>query len=169
MHDQEQHMSGNAPDTETCASGSAPTSERRRADRRKLVLRSLLTGSFKPRRHAPRRADEHTVTAVDWHHPKWLAIAMLIVLFSCADALLTLMLLEGGAYEANPLMAVLVGRSTLAFALIKFGLTAIGVVSLTQVARIRAFGRIPVGVLLYTALALYGALLAYEVRLLNEL
>jgi Domain of unknown function (DUF5658) len=133
------------------------------------VLRALLVGSFNPRRRGPRRADEHAVSAVDWHHPQWLAIAMLILLFSCTDALLTLMLVERGASEANPLMAPLVGGSGVAFALVKIGLTAGGVVLLTQLARMRAFGRIPVGVLLYTVLAIYGTLIAYEFGLLNAL
>jgi len=74
---------------------------------------------------------------VDWHHPQWLAIAMLIVMFSGIDALLTLMLVERGAYEANPMMAPLVGGSAVAFTLVKIGLTAGGVVLLTQLARMR--------------------------------
>jgi len=143
--------------------------ERRRTDRRRHVLRALLHGSFNPRRHGPRRAEECAVSAVDWHHPQWLAIAVLIVVFSCTDALLTLMLVERGASEANPLMAPLVGGSGVAFALVKIGLTAGGVVLLTQLARMRAFGGLPVGVLLYTVLAIYGALIAYEFGLLNAL
>ena len=149
------------------AAASEP--ERRRTERRRHVLRALLHGSLRPRRRGPRRADEHQVSAVDWHHPQWLAIAMLIVVFSAADALLTLMLIERGAYEVNPFMAPLVGGSALSFALVKVGLTAGGVVLLTQIARIRAFGRIPVGVFLYSVLALYGALIAYEFSLLNAL
>jgi hypothetical protein len=143
--------------------------ERRHSDRRTHVLRALMHGSFKPRRRGPRRADERALSAVDWHHPQWLAIAMLIVVFSCADALLTLMLLERGAYETNPMMAPLVVRSAFAFAVVKIGLTAGGVVLLTQLALLRAFGRIPVGVLLYLVLAIYGALIAYEFGLLNAL
>jgi len=141
--------------------------ERRRGERRQNVLRALLYGSLRPRRRGPRRADERGVSAVDWHHPQWLAIAVLIVVLSGSDALLTLMLLERGAYEANPVMAPLVGGS--AFALVKVGLTAAGVVLLTQLARIRAFGHIPVGVVLYAVLALYGALILYEFSLLNRL
>ncbi len=141
--------------------------ERRRTDRRTHVLRALLYGSFRPRRRAPRRADESGLSAVDWHHPQWLAIAILIVVFSCTDALLTLVLLERGAYEANPMMAPLVAGSTSAFAVVKIGLTVGGVVLLTQLARLRAFGRIPVGVLLYLVLAIYGALVAYEFGLLK--
>ena len=131
------------------------------------VLRALMHGSFRPRRREPRRADERAFSAVDWHHPQWLAIAMLIVVFSCIDALLTLVLLERGAYEANPMMAPLVERSAFVFAVVKIGLTAGGVVLLTQLARLRAFGRIPVGALLYVVLAIYGALIAYEFGLLK--
>jgi Domain of unknown function (DUF5658) len=149
-------------------SGPVPE-ERRHAERRTHGLRALVQGSLHPRRRAPRRAGERTVSSVDWHHPQWLAVAMLIVLCSGADALLTLVLVEHGAYEVNPVMAPLVGGSALAFALVKVGLTALGVVLLTQLARLRAFGNVPVGVFLYTVLALYATLVLYEFRLLNRL
>jgi hypothetical protein len=139
---------------------------RRGGDRRKRVLWSLMYGSFHPRRHGPRRAGENALTAVDWHHPQWLAIGTLIVAFSCADAFLTLVLIGQGAYEMNPFMAPLVGGSVVAFALVKISLTAIGVLLLTQLARFRTFGRIPVGAILYSVLAIYGTLIFYEFRLL---
>jgi hypothetical protein len=106
------------------------------------------------------------VSAVDWHHPQWLAIAILIVAFSSADALLTLMLIERGAYEANPLMAPLVGGSALAFALVKVGLTAGGVVLLIG-ARIGPFSRIPVEPSSYHTTGAVRALIAYEFSLLD--
>jgi Domain of unknown function (DUF5658) len=161
-------MSRGLPDREPPGAAPAPP-ERRRGERRTRVLRALVYGSFNPRRRTPRRFDERTPIGVDWHHPQWLAIAMLIVLFSCADALLTLMLVERGAYEANPLMAPLVLGSGRAFAGVKIGLTAAGVVLLTQLAWLRAFGNIPVGVLLYMVLAGYGVLIAYEFGLLRAL
>ncbi len=144
--------------------------ERRRGERRSQILRALIYGSFRPRRRGPRRVDERLVSALDWHHPQWLAVSMLIVIGSCTDALLTLILVERGiATEANPLMAPLVGDSPLAFALVKVVLTAAGVVLLTQLARIRAFGRIPAGMFLYLVLAIYGILIAYELHLLEML
>jgi hypothetical protein len=146
-----------------------PGPERRGGDRRTQVLRALVHGSFHPRRRGPRRAGEHTISAVDWHHPQWLALSILIVVLSCADAMLTLMLIEHGAYEVNPLMAPLLGGSALGFTLVKVGLTAGGVVLLTQLARMRVFGRLSVGAFLYTMLAIYGALILYEYRLLNHL
>jgi hypothetical protein len=162
-------MIGYTPEHRGRTTGVSGVSERRGTDRRRQVLHALLRGSLRPRRRAPRRAGERTMSAVDWHHPQWLAIAILIVVFSCSDALLTLMLVERGASEVNPLMAPLVGGSALAFALIKIGLTAAGVVLLTLLARLRAFGRLPVGVLLYSALLLYGALICYELQLLKIL
>ena len=161
-------MSRGLPDREPPAAAPAGQ-ERRHGERRQRVLRALLYGSFNPRRRGPRRVDERTLSSVDWHHPQCLAIAILILVFSCADALLTLMLVERGAYEANPLMAPLVMGSGLAFTGVKIGLTAAGVVLLTQLARLRAFGNIPVGVLLYMVLAVYGALIAYEFGLLRAI
>ena len=78
------------------------------ADRRKQPLRALFYGSFNPRRRGSRRDGERRVSGVDWHDPQWLAVAMLIVLFSCVDAFLTLTLVDHGAYEVNPFMAPLV-------------------------------------------------------------
>jgi Domain of unknown function (DUF5658) len=142
--------------------------ERRGTERRSRVLRGLVSGSLRPRRHGPRRAGDRGVSAVDWHHPQWLAVAILIVLASCLDAFLTLMLVgREVAEEANPLMAPLVGGSGMIFAVVKIGLTAGGVLLLTQLARLRAFGRIPVGVFLYLVLVMYSALIFYEVDLLN--
>jgi len=143
--------------------------QRREPDRRKRVLWSLVYGSFHPRRRGPRREGEHLLAAVDWHHPQWLAIGILIVVLSCGDAFLTLMLMAHGAYEMNPLMAALIGGSVARFAYVKIGLTAVGVVLLTQLARLRTFGRIPVGLILYTVLALYGTLIFYEFQLLGRL
>jgi Domain of unknown function (DUF5658) len=143
--------------------------ERRRApDRRKRTLYSLIYGSFNPRRRSARRTDARSLRDLDWHHPIWLAVAMLIVLLSCVDAALTLSLMGQGAYEVNPLMAPIVGGSPLVFTVIKVGLTAGGVILLTLAARMRAFGRIPVSFFLYAVLIGYGTLIVYELKLLEE-
>ncbi|MBV8340910.1 MAG: hypothetical protein JO173_00865 [Gammaproteobacteria bacterium] len=66
-------------------------------------------------------------------------------------------------------MAALIGGSATTFALVKITLTAAGVVLLTQLSRLRTFGRIPVGFILYTVLLLYGTLILYEFQLLGRL
>jgi|KBSSwiStaDraftv2_1062776.scaffolds.fasta_scaffold01433_8 hypothetical protein len=143
------------------------TDRRNAADRRRRTLYSLVYGSFNPRRRGARRTDARSLRDLDWHHPQWLAVAMLIVVLSCVDAALTLTLIEHGAYEVNPVMAPIVGGSALVFTLVKVGLTAGGVVLLTLAARMRAFGKIPVSFLLYAVLLGYGALVIYELRLLE--
>ena len=142
---------------------------RSKADRRRQPLRALWIGSLRPRRMGPRRASDRSVAGVDWHHPQWLAVAIVILLLSVTDAFLTLAVIDLGAEEANPFMAPLVIGSGRSFALWKFGMTALGVVMLTQLARLRAFGRVPVSLLLYTALLAYVALVSYELWLLDHL
>jgi Domain of unknown function (DUF5658) len=143
--------------------------ERRSApDRRKRTLYSLFYGSFNPRRRKARRVDARSLRDLDWHHPIWLAVAMLIVLLSCVDAALTLSLMQAGAYEVNPVMAPIVGGSPLVFTVIKVGLTAGGVILLTLAARMRAFGRIPVSFFLIAVLIGYGTLIVYELDLLDQ-
>jgi hypothetical protein len=150
------------------ANASADSERRNATDRRKRTLYSLVYGSFNPRRRGPRRTDARSLRDLDWHHPQWLAVAMLIVVLSCVDAALTLTLIAHGAYEVNPVMAPIVRGSALVFTLVKVGLTAGGVVLLTLAVRIRAFGKIPVSFLLYAVLLGYGTLVVYELRLLEE-
>ncbi len=138
-------------------------------DRRRSTLRALLYGSFKRRRREIRRAGDRRIASIDWHHPQWLAVAMLILLLCTTDALLTLTLLNLGAQEINPFMKPLVTGSGPAFAIWKMGLTSAGVVMLTILARLRAFGFLPIGVLLYAVLGLYALLVAYELWLLERL
>ena len=152
------------------ASTASDGGERRNdPDRRKRFLYSLLYGGLNPRRRIPRRTDARSLRDLDWHHPQWLAVALLIILLSCVDAVLTLNLMSRGAYEVNPFMAPIVGGSPLVFTLIKVGLTAGGVVLLTLAARMRAFGKIPVGFLLYAVLIAYATLVIYELELLEEI
>jgi hypothetical protein len=164
-------VASNGPDMshQSDAIAASAASDRRNApDRRIRTFYSLFYGSFYPRRRSARRTDARSLRDLDWHHPQWLAVAMLIVLLSCVDAALTLSLISHGAYEVNPIMAPIVGGSALVFTLIKVGLTAGGVVLLTVTARMRAFGKIPVSFLLYGLLLGYGTLIVYELRLLEE-
>jgi hypothetical protein len=143
---------------------AAQSSAERRAaaDRRTRTLRALLYGSLKPRRYDARRGTDAGFAAVDWHQSRWLAVALLIVVLSCADAFFTLILLSDGADEENPVMATILDGAPHWFALAKIGLTSAGVILLTVLARTRAFGRIPVGLVLYSVLLGYATLVAYE-------
>lgn len=94
---------------------------------------------------------------------------MVTLLLCTADAFLTLVLLERGANEANPLMEPLTGGSPLTFTMVKMGLTSGGIVLLILLARVKIFGRIPVSVILYMVLLGYATLVAYEFWLLDTI
>jgi hypothetical protein len=142
---------------------AACTNERRGpSERRGNPLRALFYGSLKPRRRTLRRDGDARFSMLDWHQSRWLAVAMLILILSCADAIFTLTLLANGAYEENPIMASLLSGTGRWFAFAKIGLTSGGVMVLTAFARMRAFGRIPVGGVLYLVLIGYVMLVAYE-------
>lgn len=70
--------------------------------------------------------------------------------------------------EINPLMAPLVKGSGHSFGYWKFGLTAMGVLVLTLLARVRYWGK-AVGTILYVVLGGYAVLVAYEVFLLRNI
>jgi len=104
----------------------------------------------------------------DWFQPQWLAVVVTVLLLSTADAFLTLTLLSHGASEVNPFMEPLVEGSGHSFAYWKIGLTALSLVVLTVLARLRVWGR-AVGGILYVALAMYVCLVGYELFLLRNI
>src|SRR4249920_2130617 len=148
---------------------SEPMQERRdRYERRRSVLRALWRGNFERRRISPRRHGERHAVVTDWFHSQWLAVSILILLLCSADALLTLSLIAHGASEINPLMDPLVQGSGQAFAAWKVGLTALGVILLTVLARLRVYGK-AVGTILYLVLGMYAVLVGYERFLLQNI
>ncbi|HTV80249.1 MAG TPA: DUF5658 family protein [Steroidobacteraceae bacterium] len=158
-------MDSRAPQNEA---GLIDSLDRRGApDRRTQTLRSLLRGSFLRRRHGPRRVEDASLAVTDWYAPQWLAAGLLILILCVVDALLTLALLNHGAIEANPVMNSVVHGDGWSFAAMKFGLTSSGVVVLILLARVKAFGRVPVSALLYGVLAGYLWLIVYEFSLLR--
>jgi hypothetical protein len=148
---------------------ASPSDRRDPRDRRKRTIRALIYGSLNPRRLGARRDGNHSLAGVDWHHPQWLAVAMLTLIMCVADAFLTLVLIQRGANEANPVMEPLVGGSALVFTLIKFGMTAGGLTVLILLARARLFRNVPVALILYGVLLAYAALIAYELWMLEVL
>ena len=145
-----------------------PQERRAVQERRRSVLHALWHGNFARRRHAPRRHSERHVVVTDWFQAQWLAVGIGILLLCAADALLTLTLIARGATEINPLMDPLVSGSGHSFGYWKIGLTAMGVLVLTLLARVRFWGK-TVGTILYVVLGGYAVLVSYEVFLLRNI
>ena len=143
--------------------------ERRRNDRRRLSFRSLYGALFILRRRHSRRKDDLLNKYVDWYEP-WLLIAgVLIILLSCMDAFLTLILLSHGAVELNTLMDWLIKKDIRTFATAKIVLTGLAVFAMVIHFNFNLYKILPVRYLLYTLMSLYALLIAHEISLLSEL
>lgn len=144
------------------ASASPPVDRRASIDRRTHLWRAVILGGWYQRRRNLRRDGSAQLGSHDWHEPQWLAAALLIMLLSVADAVMTLTLLSRGAVEINPIMRLVVLGDARSFVYLKMTLTAVTVTMLVLLTRLRTFGCYLAGpVLLLTALS-YTLLVSYE-------
>ncbi len=145
--------------------------ERRSAgERRRRRWWSVLYGGVHPRRRTPpRRAEDSSFHWLDWHDAHLLGVSTGILLLSVIDAFMTVSLLQVGAIEINPIMALMVDKSVATFAVVKLALTGFGVICLVVLARQRLLRVVRVDVAMYAVLAGYLALIGHEMRMLEDL
>jgi hypothetical protein len=140
-----------------------PQIEKRDArERRSFGWRTVISGFLRSRRRETRRALEGPSVFSDWHHPWLFFLSVGIMLFSSIDAFFTLQLLDRGFYEANPVMAGIMGHGTLAFAIAKMLLTGLGVLTLVYLSRHRFLNRFRTGLILTSVFSFYACLVCYE-------
>ena len=90
------------------------------------------------------------------------------MLLSCADAFLTLQLIDLGMIEANPFMSALMAQSTMLFTSTKLAMTAFGILVLVFLSKSRFLNRIRTGAFLTVFFSFYACLVCYElVNLFN--
>lgn len=134
-------------------------------DRRRPTARWLLHGLRAARRTRLRRATDRGY--VDRFEPALFWCALAIVVLCSVDAAWTLELLQRGARELNPLMDLLIRMDVRWFVNVKLGLTVAGVLVLALHKDFRLFRSVRARHLLYGVLAVYVALIGYEVALLT--
>jgi hypothetical protein len=104
---------------------------RRGRDRRTNHRKRLKYFLFNGRRERVRRDEDRTrVLIFDRYNPKLFAAITAILMLSIFDALFTLILIENGSSELNPVMAYFLQHGLLPFIIAKYLLTSIGVVIL---------------------------------------
>ena len=135
---------------------------RHRETRRELSWRTVFYGFLRSRRRSTRRGDEGEPTYTDWHHPWLFFLATGTMLLSCMDAFFTLQLLDRGAVEVNPVMALVLSKSTLTFAATKLLLTGLGILMLVFLSRLRMFNLMRTGIILTIFFSFYACLVCYE-------
>ncbi|HEX2138164.1 MAG TPA: DUF5658 family protein [Woeseiaceae bacterium] len=137
-------------------------------DRRTPSWRTFVFGYFLSRRREHRRGSERDNVFIDWHHPWLFFLATGIMLLSTVDAFLTLQLLNQGAIEINPIMAAMLERGHVAFAVSKMLLTGLGIMVLVFLSRLRLFNFLRTGLLLTLFFICYACLVCYQVLLLTR-
>lgn len=131
-------------------------------DRRTLGWRTVFYGFLRSRRREHRREDEAEVRFIDWHHPWLFFLAVGIMLLSATDAFLTLLLIDRGMVEINPVMATIMGHGTALFAATKLFMTGAGVMMLVFLAKSRFLNRFRTGLFLTIIFSIYACLVCYE-------
>ena len=102
--------------------------KRRGEDRRKNNKARLKYLFFNGRRERFRREDDRQKAFFfDRYHPKLFAAITAILVLSICDALLTLILIERGSSELNPVMAYFLEYGPLTFIIAKYLFTCFGV------------------------------------------
>lgn len=143
---------------------------RERKDRRKHGLKSFVHSLFMHRRKGMRRSEDHTISHyVDIYDQATVWVAIAILILSCADSLLTLLLIQQGrAFEANPVMEVLIQSDTTMFVAGKTALTILCLVFLVAHKNFFIFNnRLKTKSILLATFFAYSVLINYELVLLN--
>ena len=146
---------------------SSPANERRCSERR--YRRSWGSRHFwlGGRRCGPRRADDYGYGYTDVYGTG-VAVTVVMVMSGCVlDALLTLYLLDKGAVEVNPLMALALFFGVRQFVLLKVVLTGLCLLLLTVHHRFLLYRRLRVQQLLACLALTYATLLLYELALMR--
>ena len=141
---------------------SAVREQRSSAERRQFSWRTVFYGFALSRRHVHRREIDDEVIFLDWHHPWLFFLATGTMLLSCADAFLTLQLINLGMIEANPFMNAIMSQSTLLFTSTKLAMTAFGILVLVFLAKAHFMNRFRTGLFLTTFFSFYACLVCYE-------
>ena len=143
---------------------SRELADRRAEDeRRGFSWRTVFFGFIRSRRRALRRNADSGVIFLDWHHPWLFFLAVGIMLLSCADAFLTLTLMQHGMIEANPFMDTMLSQGAAAFAVSKVVMTGTGILILVYLAKSRFMNRFRTGLFLTFFFSFYCCLVCYEI------
>lgn len=103
-----------------------------------------------------------SVIFLDWHHPWLFFLSVGTMILSCADAFLTLQLIQRGMVEINPLMNLAMQQGTDVFVGAKLAMTATGIFTLVFLAKFRFLNRFRTGVFLTAFFSGYAMLVCYE-------
>ena len=147
-----------------------PAERREGPDRRAEPTRLLSLASLRGRRRHVRRTEDREIHKyVDRYDGHFVLLVIAVLLLSITDAYLTLFIVAMGGLELNPFMAYFLDRCPVNFFLVKYGLTAAGILWLLVHKNFRILGRrVNVRTILTVIPCLYGLLVLYELFLIGR-
>lgn len=151
----------------TSEPGESVSTRRGSADRRARPTRAFSLFLFRGRRRRARRAsDARGGYYVDHLGSKAVAAGVALLLLTLLDGVFTLRLLDGGATEANPVMAYSLSLGVSAFLIVKYLLTvpSVGVLLIHKNFAV-LHPRFRVKWIVLGILSVYGVLIGYELAL----
>ena len=134
-----------------------------RMERRHFSWKTFIYGFLLSRRRSARRTGDADVLFMDWHHPWLFFLAVSTMMLSVADAFFTLLLLDRGMIEANPVMASIMQQGTHTFVAAKLAMTGCGILTLVFFAKARFLDCIRTGLILTVLFSGYACLVCYEI------
>jgi hypothetical protein len=137
-----------------------------RTERRRQSIQSLIHGARYPRRRNNRRPEDDQLFVPDSFDASLVFLGLAIIMMSMMDSFFTLNIIALGGQELNAFMNVLLENSTQAFLVVKYCITASGVVLLIALSKVRVGGFLLTRRLLEGLCCGYGCLMIYEVYLL---
>lgn len=152
------------------ANTGSETIQRAQKDRRVLSWRSFVCSLYMGRRGQDRRGRQAAPSFyIDLHEPWVLFVVLATLLLSVIDVYNTLTLLAAGGSELNPFMAALIEKNTWLFFILKYCMTALGLLVLVCHRHFSIFRVIRADYLLIMVLIGYVVLVLYEFRLLSRI
>lgn len=141
--------------------GSTGFDGRERRDRREQPTPRFSRWSFSGgRRRAPRRTHERDASFVDLYGSGLLLAVLWIALLNAADSFFTIIHLQNGGTEANPIANYLLMTGRIHFVWLKSGIISLALIVLCVH---KNFGLARIG--LWTSAGAYTMLLAYHISL----
>jgi hypothetical protein len=138
---------------------------RQRVERRQPNLRSLFYALFMSRRQGQRREGEEVASYIDHYGLYTFGAALTLMLLCITDAYLTLLLMQYGSVELNPILAWAMHKHVLFFFLLKYMVTGLCVVVAVMHKHFRVFGMKGSNFLLLCLVG-YACLIQYQLSML---
>ena len=152
-----------------CPRDDEPRIARLVADRRRRPTGPWDAFRLNGRRARPRRVEDRASGHfTDRFDGATFVLTLLLLVMTVVDGAMTLMLLDGGSEEANPVMRFLLERGPVFFLIGKYALTAAGVPFLLIYRNFTVFGtRFRIGYLIPVFVGFYFLVIGYQVALIQ--